>query len=253
MLRSIAVAFAMYSRIPMPRVEWTDAALVYAIAFFPLVGLVEGLVSVAFGLAALQLGLPGPLLVVGLALLPGAVNGGIHLDGLADTADALASHAPRERKLEILKDPNIGAFGAIALASHLLVLVAAYASMDVCPVALSALPCIFTLSRVASAWAVLCWPQARAQGSARTFSDGAERTGSLALLALFAALACAGLLLGQRAVGLIVLAGLALALVQYRFTALRHFGGVTGDVAGWFLQNAELYMLVALVVGGVWL
>ena len=252
-LRSIVVAFAMYSRIPMPKVEWTPQAMAYAIALFPLVGLVEGLVSIAFGLAALALGLPEPLLVVGLALLPGAVNGGIHLDGLADTSDALASHAPRERKLEILKDPNIGAFGAIALASHLLVLVAVYASMDVCPAVLAALPSIFVLSRVCSAWAVVCWPQARARGSVRTFSDGAAATPSRVVLVVLGLAAAVPLVLLQQLVGVLVLAGLALAIAQYRFTAMRNFGGVTGDVAGWFLQNAELYMLVALVVGGVWL
>lgn len=100
--KSLAVAFSMYSRLPMPQMAWEPANMAYAMCFFPLVGCVIG----AFLLLAEWLtGLLGisPLLRAAILLLiPIAVSGGIHMDGFLDTADALASHAPREKKLEIL-------------------------------------------------------------------------------------------------------------------------------------------------------
>lgn len=249
-LRSLVIAFSMYSRIPMPAVEWTQPAMRLSMAFLPLVGFVQGLLAVAFGCVALALELPEPIVAACLALLPVLVNGGIHLDGLADASDALASHQSREKKLEILKDSHIGAFGAIAIACHLILSCAAYASMELSWQTLWALPCVFALSRAASAWAVVSWPKARKEGTVKGFSDAASKTPTYVLLLLFALAASLALLALQGAVGMLVLAALLLALLQYRYTAMKHFGGVSGDVAGWFLENAELYMLVALAMGG---
>ena len=102
MLKSLAIAFQMYSHIPIPSFEWDDKSKKYALCFFPLVGAVIGSVEYLwFFLAAL---LETPVLI-GTAVataIPFLITGGIHMDGFCDTVDALSSQASIERKLEIL-------------------------------------------------------------------------------------------------------------------------------------------------------
>ena len=74
----------------------------------------------AWGHVANLLGVPATIVAAVLVALPVAVTGGIHLDGLCDTSDALASWAPRERKLEIMHDPRAGAFGVIGVVVYLI-------------------------------------------------------------------------------------------------------------------------------------
>ena len=100
-MKSLIIAFAMYSKVPMPRVDWEKKALrvdwekkalSWALCFFPLVGVVIGAVLYGWMALARYLGF-GPLFFAAFALLiPIALSGGIHLDGFCDTCDALSSH-----------------------------------------------------------------------------------------------------------------------------------------------------------------
>ena len=117
---AIGAAFGTFSRIPVPKSAWTDFGSTHALAAFPLVGLAEGFLMTAWGYVANLLGVPATIVAAVLAALPVAVTGGIHLDGLCDTSDALASWAPRERKLEIMHDPRAGAFGVIGVVVYLI-------------------------------------------------------------------------------------------------------------------------------------
>ena len=92
-LETVAVAFGMYSALPVPRVEWNEKNMRYALLAFPLVGAVLGLAWCGAAALCAALGLPDVLRGAALCALPVVVTGGIHLDGYADTCDALASHA----------------------------------------------------------------------------------------------------------------------------------------------------------------
>lgn len=95
---TIAVAFSMYSALPMPQFPWTGRNMRYAMAAFPLVGVLCGAAVWLWAWLSALLDF-GPLLTgAGLALAPVLVTGGIHLDGFCDTTDALASHAGRGAK-----------------------------------------------------------------------------------------------------------------------------------------------------------
>ena len=94
----------MFSAIPMPRVEWNDRNMRYALCAFPLVGLAAGLVMALWVWLSVFLGLPNLLLAAGLTAIPVLLTGGIHLDGYADTHDALASHRSPAERQEILKE-----------------------------------------------------------------------------------------------------------------------------------------------------
>ena len=107
---SLVIAFSMYSRIPMPMVEWTERGMKYALCFFPAVGIAVGAAVAAFWYLSRLSGMGELSRICVETALPLLITGGIHMDGFLDTVDARSSHQSRERKLEILKDPHAGAF-----------------------------------------------------------------------------------------------------------------------------------------------
>ena len=116
--QTIAVAFAMFSAVPVPQPVWNEKNMRYALCAFPLVGAVCALAWWGWAVASAHFSFPDLLRAAGLCLIPVFVTGGIHLDGYADTCDALASCASPEKKQEILKDPRCGAFALIRLCTY---------------------------------------------------------------------------------------------------------------------------------------
>lgn len=220
----------------------------YAMAAFPLVGVVVGAAALLWNGACLWLGLNDFLRGAGLALLPVLLTGGIHLDGFCDTVDALASNAEPERKQEILKDPNAGAFAAIGVAAYLLgfAAVASQSENGLFPALCTGL--LFVLSRSLSGLAVVFFKPARDSGLARTFADAAARRASGVALAVFAALSAGPLIFFGGLPGVAAVAAAGIAVLAYHRVAMRQFGGISGDLAGWFLQVCELSSLGALVL-----
>ena len=247
-IRSLFIAFSTYSRIPVPQVEWAEENRRYSMCFFPLVVAVIGLMLWGW-LAVCDAFRFGPLLRGAVAaLLPLFVTGGIHMDGFLDTSDALASWQPREKRLEILKDSHVGAFAVMHCAGYLLLAAALYseAKAESGPL----LGCAFMLSRALSALALTTFKNARPNGMLDAFTQATQKR-----MALLSGLGCGlfcqlvwGLLGGWLAV-LCPLAA-ALCLLYYRHMAYRQFGGVTGDLAGWFLQVTELVLTAVIVIGG---
>ena len=240
-LQTIAVAFAMFSAIPMPQFEWSQKNMRYALCAFPLIGAVCG------GLWCLVGVLPVPELIraAGFCLVPVLVTGGIHLDGFADTCDALSSYGDAEKKLEILKDPHCGAFAVIRLCTYFILYFALCASVKFTVRFGVVWILALTLERAFSGLAVASFPMAKNTGLAHTFAEAADRiTVHRVLIIYTVVLGAAMLVLGGWA------AVLAVLLVFWRYYAVskKQFGGITGDLAGWFLQRAELAMLAALAV-----
>ena len=238
-LQTIAVAFAMFSAVPVPQFAWNEKNMRYALCAFPLVGLLCGALWCVCGV----LPLPAPARAAGFCLVPVWVTGGIHLDGYADTCDALASYGDREKKLEILKDPHCGAFAVIRLCSYF----AAYLCLAACVQFTPRVGALWTLAlvleRALSGLAVAAFPMAKNTGLAYTFATAADRTAVRNVLAVLAVLLCGALL----ALGGGALAAVAILLfLWYHHVAVQQLGGITGDLAGWFLQKTELWMLAAL-------
>lgn len=242
LLSSCAIVFSTYSRIPMPMVDWNEKNMRHTLAFFPLVGAAVGAAFWAVG-ALCALLAAGPILRAGLlAAVPAVVTGGIHLDGYCDTVDALASHASRERKLEILKDSSAGAFAVIWCCVWFLVYFALLTELESVPT----LAAGFVLSRALSALAVERLPSARA-GMGATLKSGSRFPRWV--LGLYVAL-CGGAvwLWGNALAGLAALAAAVAFYFCYKSMAMRQFGGFTGDLAGWFLQVCELVILAAVIL-----
>ena len=246
--QTLAVAFAMFSAIPVPQFEWNEKNMRYALCAFPLIG---GIIGGLWCLCGV-LPLPAPARAAGFCLVPVWVTGGIHLDGYADTCDALSSYGGREKKLEILKDPHCGAFAVIRLCSYFAADLALCACVQFTPRAGLLWTLALVLERALSGLAVAAFPMAKNTGLAHTFATAADRRTVRNVLLLLAALLSAAL----AALGGGVLAAAALAVFwRYHAVAKTQFGGITGDLAGWFLQKAELWMLAALAAcqWGGWL
>lgn len=243
---SLAIACSMYSRIPMPQVEWTKERMKFALCFFPLVGVVVG--ALGYGAFYLLWGLGFPVFArAAVVVIPVAVTGGIHLDGYLDVMDALASHGERERKLEILKDPHTGAFAIIWGIVYFVAYGAAIWEMK--PWILGAVSAVYVLSRALSGLAVVTFPMAKKSGLAASFSGQADKRIVALVMGLYV-LACAGFWWAAGGVSMAVFA-LVLALGMYGYyyrMAKREFGGITGDLAGYFLQMCELLLLVGFAV-----
>lgn len=250
-IRSIAIAFSTYSRIPVPQVEWTDENRKYSMCFFPLIGLVIGLALWGW-LALCDCLAIGPLLrgAAG-ALIPLLITGGIHMDGFMDASDALASWQSRERRLEIMKDSHTGAFAVMGCAGYLLLQAGllSEARAEAGPI----LGAAFMVSRAMSAYAMARFKSARPNGMLDDFARAAHRRMVIRSGAVYC-LVCAGLWLGLGGwLGVLCMAASGLCLYFYRCMAYKHFGGVTGDLAGWFVQVMELALTALIVMGGKWI
>ena len=110
---SFKIAFAMFSKIPMPQADWSEENMRYMLCFFPFVGAAVGVVMLGMEWLCRYFGMSNGFIAVALVLVSVIVTGGIHVDGLLDTSDALSSWRDREKRLEILKDSHAGAFAVI--------------------------------------------------------------------------------------------------------------------------------------------
>ena len=247
-IRSLVIAFATYSRIPMPRVDWADENRKYTMCFFPLIGAVIGAALWLWLWVCDALSLGALLRGVGGAMIPLLITGGIHMDGFMDTCDAIASWQTKERRLEILKDSHVGAFAVIGFGSYL----AAYAAFlsEARPEQGALLLGGFMISRALSAWALTVFKSARPNGMLDAFARTAQKrmvgvSSALYLLACVALWFVSGGWLAP-----VCLLTALVCVAAYRSMAYRQFGGVTGDLAGWFVQVTELALAAAIVIGG---
>ena len=247
LLRSFASAFLMYSRIPMPQVEWKEENRRYALCFFPFIGAVIG------GLLLLWLWLCGLLQVGGFlrgavcALLPLAVTGGIHADGYCDVTDARSSYGDRAKKFAIMSEPQVGSFAVIWFCGYLLLQTALFAELSAVSSAV-VVALGFVLSRCCSAFAAVTFRSAKSEGTLQSFTQPAHKRITLIFLTVLAAAVCSGMLWMHPIVGSIAILAAAGCFLYYRITAYRQFGGITGDLAGWFLQLCEIVLLAACVL-----
>lgn len=249
LIQSFIIAFSTYSRIPMPRADWSDENRRYSMCFFPLIGAALGLVLAAWLWFCDAVEVGSLLRGCVAAMLPILVTGGIHMDGFMDTMDAMSSWQSRERRLEILKDSHAGAFAVIGCAGYLLLSAGLYSELRLA----DALPmlCAFVISRSLSALALNNLPKANPAGMLAGFADAAKRKAVNLSCGAYLLLCAAILLLARGWRGLLLPAAAALCYLYYRRFAMKHFGGVTGDLAGWFVQVTELASLAVLVLEAI--
>ena len=234
---SLRRAWAFLTRLPGGAHPETDRELGRSVGWFPAVGAVIGALS-----GALYWALHGPLgapIAAVLAVAAGAAaTGGFHEDGLADTADALGG-STRSRRLEIMKDSRLGAFGVLALVLSTLVRVFAVSSLA--PVdGLVALVVAHMLGRSTAVATMGVVPAASDRGLGHSYTAHLSRAWTAAaVLVSSAAAASLGL------PGAVALASGTAGAAAVVLVARRAFGGTTGDVLGAVEQVVEMAALVS--------
>lgn len=219
-----------------------ERALARSPVFFPVVGAAIGLASAAVWNVTADW-FPDAIAAVFAIVTSLVLTGGLHIDGLADTMDGLFGGRSRARKLEIMSDPGVGAFGATAIALSLLLRWSILTSMDPDSDWLL-LVVAATLSRATVAGVMTTFPYAREQGIGSVYSASKGLViPVVAIIGVGVAFAF-GSGAGLVAAGFAALVGVAVALY-----AKRKIGGLTGDVYGAIVELAELAALLGLVSG----
>jgi adenosylcobinamide-GDP ribazoletransferase len=251
------VAMSLFTTIPAGvNGVLDDDVAARAILWLPGIGLLLGGIGAGVLLVVGRLNATGPGRLLGAALavaVLGVLTGGLHLDGLADTADGLGSRRPAAGALKIMRRSDIGPMGVGALVLVLLIQVAAVAAVPRLPLAAAALVLAEVTGRVSVVVATSS-PAARPGGfgalvAGRTTAVHRSLTAGAATCAVVvASLAAGGPVLATRGLGS-VLAGLLAGWLIQR-TAQRRLGGMTGDVFGAILQVSATATLVVAALGG---
>lgn len=246
-IKSLVIAFSIYSKIPVPQFAWKEEDMKYMMCFFPWIGGVIGLLLYGWCMLCRQFSIGNLCATLMCGAIPLAVSGGFHVDGFLDTMDAFHSYQPRERKLEILKDSHIGAFAVIMFALYGLVYLAAFSEIK--DLRLLSIVCAgFFLARGLSGIAVFTFPKAKKEGMVNTFEEsGKQKTVTVSLMLQCIACVVFMLVRGGALGGWITLAAL-LSFGYYYWKTKKELGGMTGDTAGYFVVICEGCMVVTAAV-----
>ncbi len=240
----LGAAFSLLTRLPMPR---RQAAADPNRSFwaYPIVGLaVAGIAALVLAGAA-WIGLPGLLTGLLAVLVMLALTGAFHEDGLADTADGFGGGLDRARKLEIMRDSRIGAYGVIALVLSIGLRAAAIAGLFAHSpgTAAGALIAAAALSRAMMVFLLFRLPPARAGG----LGAGAGQASAGSLAAALAIAALTGFVTLGFGGGILALLSAAASAWLLLLLARRQIGGHTGDVLGAAQQVSEIAVLILLL------
>lgn len=265
MFHSFIIAFSTYSKIPMPRVKWEEKGMRFSMCFFPLVGAVIGAVNLGiYVLLTRVVSCSTFLLATLLVVTPILITGGIHMDGFLDTVDAKSSYGSKEEKLSILKDPHTGAFAIIwgivyfLLYEGLMVELVdrEFTFTSACGFCLPWQPekgglWVYALSfvfvRALSGLSVVTFKPAKKDGMLTSMAQASDKVVKLIMVLWLILVGALVVVIHPVAGGVSVAVSLSV-FWYYGQMAAKNFGGITGDLAGYFLQVAELMNLLGLVV-----
>ena len=212
------------------------------VLYFPLVGLVIG--CLLYGVDQILILAPYPeVRIVGDVLFLAIISGALHLDGLADTADGFFSHRPREKILEIMKDPRIGVMGVLAILFCILLKLAGVAGI-IHSESLIWLIIVPALGRTAQ---VIGLVFVKHVPSEKTLAENFYQQGKYLLL-IFCPLPFAILFYMDWMMGLVALITFALLLISLLLYFKKIIGGITGDTLG---AASEILETVFLLIGGI--
>jgi len=239
-MKSLLIAIGFLTTIPVPQIgEYEPDALGRSTAWFPIVGLlIGGLVAGAYyGLSFI---LPAPLVAVFATIVWVALSGGLHLDGLADSFDGLLPAVSREKRLSILKDVHLGAFGVMGLVLALLAKAFLLFSLPQEQL-FFAIPLAAATGRWALVLAAL-QPSARPGGLGDITKQGMRKNSwLLAALQMLVMLAVA--VYFGRWQALIAFGVAHLLILRVFVSARKKLGGLTGDIFGLCAELSELVVL----------
>ncbi len=252
-MNGLLLALQFFTSIPIRKelpMERKDVTGMYIA--LPLVGGIIGLAM--YGMAALFVDVigTGTLLTSVFVVVAGiALTGGLHLDGFADMGDAFFSYRDRVKRLEILEDPRIGAFGTMALILLIIVKIALFEELIHRNTGM--LPYFIAVPLLARAGMNVYFSTtrlAKEKGIAYFFKEKLA-TGTLMASSIGMGLAIAvalGVVIHSVILPVVLLIVVSGAVLLFRSWSLKHFGGVSGDLCGAFIEGVEVLLWLAIII-----
>ncbi|MFA5089451.1 MAG: adenosylcobinamide-GDP ribazoletransferase [Candidatus Omnitrophota bacterium] len=251
-MSSFLLAVQFLTIIPLEIKEAGEDKIAKAMIYFPLVGLLLGIAL--SGINAIFSVMNFPSLVVSIILVVTliAITGGMHLDGLSDTADAFLSGKPKEDMLNIMRDSHIGVMGVLSLISILFLETGLLFSLSAA-VKTAALVLMCVLSRWSAVLSMFLFPYARTEGKAKVFIRGMNP--KIFIFSTLIAISCVIAAWGVK--GLVLLLAVTVCVYLSGKSISRRIGGITGDTLGATIELSEVIILFGICLmersGGIWI
>lgn len=248
LFKSFQMALSFYSVIPVVKhYEWTENRIRFMPVMLPIVGLCIGMIEAGTFMLLMNTDLSAFAGGFIMLLLMTILTGGLHFDGLMDLADAVFSRSgTKERRLEIMKDSRVGAFGVLAAIFYIgfywVMLHEVFFEID--PIVIVVIPIV---ARLAAAFPFYYFTNASENGLSQTFSQAIKKS-DVSILIIFTVLLGGVIYFSLGGWWLILLGVAVIMLGLLRLFSYRFIGGMTGDIYGAFILIMELGLLVAVVI-----
>ncbi|MDR1622118.1 MAG: adenosylcobinamide-GDP ribazoletransferase [Synergistaceae bacterium] len=250
-IAAVAIAFGFLTVLPMPRISWTAARLRYFPVVSPLVGAVVGLMGTGLFAGLLRWEASPTLRGVLMTLFYLCVTGGLHMDGLMDTCDAVFSRRDREARLKILSDTHVGAFAVMGCFAVMSLKAGIFSELfggggANAPAKILVLLALIPIFSRTGLGMLFYLPFAREDGLARTLGDARVLGDRWALILIYVfSSVCPIPFLGIQWVAVPLVVGNLLC--GYGIYCVKTFGGITGDLMGAFVELSETAALLTLL------
>jgi len=242
-MNNLLAALRFLTIVPIKTKTNTASLSANSLVYFPVAGFALGIILACIQQLLSYTGLHNLAISAALVVALIILTGGMHLDGLSDTFDGLASWKGREDILRIMRDPHAGAIGVLSMISVIFLKIAFIASLRPLDSALS-LILMTTISRWSMVTAISFFPYAREQGKAKIFMDGKNNK----FLILSTLLTMIIIILSSPFAGFAAMITSCAAVIVIGKTISLRIGGITGDVLGAINEINEIIILLTIIL-----
>ncbi len=244
LLRSFLICVSMYSIIPVPNIAWQEKDMKYIFYMLVFLGILLGLAEYGIYVTAEHFQISSVLYAALSTALIVLFTGGIHFDGYADTIDAIFCHGNQEKRQQVLKDSNSGAFAIIYTITYFMIMFAAFENMYK-SVEIFMLIYTFTLSRIFVLYIIAYTKSATEKGLLYTFSKVENKKALLiyAYLVTIFSFILLYFLAGLTSSLMILLILVIISIILNKYF-IKVFGGLSGDLAGFSICIYEVCLLL---------
>ncbi len=239
-INSFLIVLSFISIIPAPIPEWTPKNLRWFCVMLPIVGVIFGALWAALWSVLSWPGLSLLLRGFMMMILTLALTGGLHLDGLMDTCDAIFSHRDRETRLKILSDTYAGSFAVMSCVIILMAKTLLFSELFALHTSHFTLFTIPVYSRLGMAMILNNLPFAKSNGLAVILGSSRNKRDNILLLMMFVLLSVVSIK--------IIPAMMILCVTIHVIICVKIFGGITGDLLGAFVEASEVIMLFGVII-----
>jgi len=241
------MSISMYTILPSKSDVWDEKATKYLIPFYPVAGILIGLIWYGVYYVLQRFSIPIMLETLILMVLPSILSGFLHIDGFMDTSDAIGSRRSLEEKRKILKDSHVGAFAVIAV---LLWMFASFCSIYSILIAGKHVVAFFLIPVVSRAFTGICVLNGKpiSENSYLTLYQKEKAKWQTPLLVgyLFFSMLIPFLMGDFKTIGILVI--LLIAALLSAMHAFRQLEGISGDVSGYILTMSEIAAVFAMAI-----